>query len=77
MVPWISTVSIDWLFRGTTLPRMACTSANLFLLPVMKWSSVIAIFHPCEKGGFGKILPGLWNGARLLMEVWESYTLYC
>lgn len=39
MVPWISTRSNERLLNGTMSPRMACTSASLLLLPVMKFNS--------------------------------------
>jgi len=38
MVPWISTRSRDLLLMLMLEPRMAFTSASLFLLPVMKLS---------------------------------------
>ena len=38
MVPCISGTSTAWLSTSTTLPKIALTSASLFLLPVMKFN---------------------------------------
>jgi len=51
MVPWISTRSRDLLLRLTGSPRMAFSSASLFLLLVMKLRVLVGIFYlsvvPC------------------------------
>lgn len=43
IVPWISTRSRDWFFNGTMPSRMDWTSDSLFLLPVIKCSSLMTI----------------------------------
>ena len=52
IVPWISTRSMALLWRSTMPPRIASTSINLFLFPVIKFSCLGAILRmDADDGG--------------------------